>query len=109
MILMGLILILGVTLIGGAIISLPLLIVAAPAIAGAVTGSTEAIRNGLIVSGILFLIYLPFLIVLSGILRAYTASAWTLTFQRLTNKPSPPLIEAPTVPENLETPPAQGI
>lgn len=109
MIVMSLILILGVGIIGGAIIGLPLLVVAAPAVVGVTTGTTEAIRNGLIVSGLLFIVYLPFLLVLSGILRAYTSSAWTLTYLRVTNKPSPPQIEAPSTPENVETPPAQSV
>lgn len=109
MIVMGLILVLGVSLIGGAIIGLPLLLVAAPAVAGYATGGAQAIWNGWIVSGVLFLIYLPFLLVLSGILKAYISSAWTLTFLRLTNKPSPPLIEAPDAPEDIGTPPVQSI
>ncbi len=107
MIVMSLILILGVGIIGGAIIGLPVLVVAAPAVVGIAAGTTEAIRNGLIVSGLLFLVYLPFLLVLSGILRAYTSSAWTLTFLRVTNKPSPPQLEVSGAPENIEIPPAQ--
>lgn len=109
MIIMSLILILGVSLIGGAIIGLPLLVVAAPAVFGVSTGTTEAIRNGLIVSGLLFIVYLPVLLLLSGILRAYTSSAWTLTYLRLTHKPSQLQIEAPGTPENFETPPAQTV
>jgi hypothetical protein len=107
MIVMSLILILGVGIIGGAIIGLPVLAVAAPAVVGIAAGTTEAIRNGLIVSGLLFLVYLPLLLVLSGILRAYTSSAWTLTFLRVTNKPSPPQLEVSGAPENIEIPPAQ--
>jgi hypothetical protein len=109
MIVMSLILILGVSLIGGAIIGLPLLIVAAPAVVGAVSGTTDALRNGLLVSGLLFLVYLPILLLLSGVLRSYTSSAWTLTYLRLTTKPSQPLIDASTLPEDLGTPPAQSV
>ena len=109
MIVMSLILILGVSLIGGAIIGLPLLIVAAPAVAGAVTGTTDALRNGLIVSGLLFIVYLPFLLLLSGILRAYTSSAWTLTFLRLTHKPSQNQLEGSGMPLNEEAPPAPSV
>jgi hypothetical protein len=109
MIVMSLILGLGVGLIGGIIIGLPLLIVAAPAVVGAVSGTTDALRNGLLVSGLLFLVYLPILLLLSGILRSYTSSAWTLTYLRLTTKPSQPLIDASTLPEDLGTPPAQSV
>jgi hypothetical protein len=104
MIVMGLILTVGVGLIGGAIVGLPLLAVAAPAAAGIATGVTENIRNGLILSGVFLVIYLPFLLVFSGILRAYTASGWTLTYLRLTTKPSAPIVEAPLPPTASEPP-----
>jgi len=111
MIVMGLILTIGISLIGGLIIGLPLLAVAAPAALAITTGVTENIRNGVILSVVLFLVYLPFLLVLSGILRAYTQSAWTLTFVRLTTKPSPlPVetlpVEPPPAPIAEESPPA---
>ncbi|HEX9092301.1 MAG TPA: hypothetical protein VF831_12470 [Anaerolineales bacterium] len=110
MIVMGLILIVGVSLIGGFIIGLPLLIVAIPAVAGIATGTSDAVRNGLILSGLFFIIYLPFLLLFSGILRAYISSAWTLTYLRLTNKPMPQPVaaalppEAPMAPEIPEAP-----
>jgi hypothetical protein len=104
MIVMGLILTVGVSLIGGVIIGLPLIAVAAPAVAGIASGVSTNIRNGLILSGVFFVIYLPFLLVFSGILRAYTASGWTLTYLRLTTKPSTPIMEAPLPPETPEPP-----
>ncbi len=97
MIVMGLILLIGVAVIGGVIIGLPLLAIAAPATIGITTGVTENIRNGFIVSTLLFLLYLPVLIFLSGMIRAYTTSAWTLTYLRLTRKPAQP---APVLPED---------
>jgi hypothetical protein len=109
MIVMSFILFLGVSLIGGIIIGLPLLIVAAPAFVGIAAGTTEALRNGMIVSVFLFLVYLPILLLLSGILRSYTSSAWTLTYLRLTTKPSQSLIDASSVPADLGTPPEQSI
>jgi hypothetical protein len=109
MIVMSLILFLGVGLIGGAIIGLPLLIVATPAMVGFASGTTEAIRNGMIVSGIFFIVYLPLLLLFSGILRAYTTSAWTLTYLRLTTKPALSMTEVPDLPEDIGTPPIQSI
>jgi hypothetical protein len=106
MIVMSLILILGVSLIGGLVIGLPLLIVGIPAFVGVAAGTTEALRNGLLVSGLLFLVYLPVLLLLSGILRSYTSSSWTLTYLRLTTKPSLSLIDASGVPEDMGTPAA---
>ncbi len=104
MIVMSLILMLGVGLIGGAVIGLPLLIVGAPAFAGFVSGTAEAIRNGMLVSGVLFFIYLPILLLLSGVLRAYTTSAWTLTYIRLTTMPALEMSEVPDLPEGIEPP-----
>jgi hypothetical protein len=109
MIVMGLILIVGVTIIGGFIIGLPVLAIAAPVALGITTGVVENIRNGIIFSTVLFLIYLPFLLVFSGILRSYTTSAWTLTYLRLTTPPTAPLpVETPPSQTNEEATPAPG-
>lgn len=109
MIVMSLVLLLGVGLLGGIIIGLPMLIVLTPAFIGAVNGGTAALRNGMLVSGVLFLLYLPVLLLLSGILRSYTSSAWTLTYMRLTNKPLQSGLAASTPPEELVIPPAASI
>ncbi len=118
MIVMGLILIIGVSVIGGLIIGLPLIAIAAPAALGITTGVFENARTGILISIVLFLIYLPFLLVFSGILRGYTQSAWTLTYLRLTRPPMPPMpleappaaplteVEPPPAPQPAETPPA---
>jgi hypothetical protein len=108
MIVMSLVLILGVSFIGGIIIGLPLLIIGIPMFAGIVSGTTEAIRNGMIISGLFFLAYLPIMILLSGILRSYTSSAWTLTYLRLTNKPEPVMIDTPDLPLEIGTPPVEN-
>jgi hypothetical protein len=42
----------------------------------------------LIIAGVLFCLYLPVLWLINGILSAYTESAWTLTYMRLTGKPA---------------------
>ena len=109
MIVMSLILFLGVGIIGGVIIGIPLLVVSAPAMMGMVAGTSDALRNGMLVSGLLFLVYLPIMILLSGILRSYTTSAWTLTYLRLTAKPSQSLIDASIPPEEFDASPEQSI
>lgn len=80
---MGLILLVGGILVG-IIVSLPLIAIAAPAFFGFLSDDPNAAGSGLLVSVILFLIALPFLIVINGIIRAYIQSAWTLTFMQLT-------------------------
>lgn len=87
MIVMGLILYLGVALIGGFIIALPVFLIVIPAVSGAVIGTERAIGGGLLVAGLCFVAYLPFMILLNGILTGYIESAWTLTFMRLTSTP----------------------
>lgn len=97
MIVMALILLLGVGFIGGIIIALPLVLVVVPAIIGGAAVTDQALGRGLLTAGLCFLLYLPVLLVLSGILRAYIESAWTLTYMRLTSKPVAPPLEPITV------------
>jgi hypothetical protein len=85
MALMWLILVLGVSGIGGLIISLPLVITVGSALMPLLLGSEEIGQSSLILAGICFVGYLPILIVLGGILRSFVESAWTLTFMRLTS------------------------
>ncbi len=92
MIVMALILILGVTLIGGAIIALPLVAIIIPALGGVAIGTEQAIGGGLLVAGLCLAGYLPILLLLGGILRAYVSSAWTLTYLRLTSRPVAPVV-----------------
>jgi hypothetical protein len=84
MVIMWLILELGVNLILGMIIFLPLMFTFWPIIVGLFTGEEAAIFGGFAVAAICCAIYMPFLLVLGGIIRSYVGSAWTLTFMRLT-------------------------
>jgi hypothetical protein len=86
LIVMWLVLGLGVTLIGGFIIGVPLLIVAGPALFGVISGNNQTMTGGIIASIVCFAAYLPVLLVLNGILRSYIESAWTLTYLRLTGR-----------------------
>jgi hypothetical protein len=81
---MWLILILGVSLIGGLILGLPLILIFTPVMFALMAGGEKLWQSGLAVSLICLVIYLPVLIVLGGVLRSYIQSAWTLTFLRLT-------------------------
>jgi hypothetical protein len=92
-IVMALILLLGVGLIGGSIIALPLVLLVVPAFIGVAAGTEQALRGAVLTAVLCFLAYLPVLLVLGGILRAYIESAWTLTYMRLTNMPVAPSLE----------------
>jgi hypothetical protein len=99
--LMALILILGVSLIGGSIIALPIGIIILPALGGVAFGGQTAVNTGLVIAGLCFVAYIPVLLILSGILRSYTSTSWTLTYLRLTRpaaRPAQPLQAAPMPP-----------
>jgi len=70
----------------GVVLALPILIVAMPAVIGIVAGEGAVLTGGLIVSGVLLLVYILVATVLGSILHAYIGSAWTLTFRRLTGR-----------------------
>ena len=99
---MALILILGVSLIGGSIIALPIGVIILPALGGFAFGGQTAVNTGLVIAGLCFVAYLPVLLILSGILRAYTSTSWTLTYLRLTRpsaRPAQLLQVAPMPPD----------
>jgi len=93
MIVMWLILVLAIGFIGGLIIAIPMMFTVGPIIAGIIAGLVAEgawpIIGGFALAALCFVAYLPFLIVLSGILRSYVGSAWTLTFLRLTASDAP--------------------
>ncbi len=71
----------------GLILLLPFAAVALPAILS-FARDPNTVGGGLLISGILFLILLPFYFIATGIIQSYLHSAWTLTFLQLT--PSAP-------------------
>jgi hypothetical protein len=119
MVLMGLVLILGGFIVG-MLVALPLILTMIPLmvsiIAFASGDSTAFAGAGAAIAGLCCLVYFPVLILLSGIVRAYISSAWTLTFLRLTQGPAVSqevdlLPEEPTppveTPEVVETAPVE--
>jgi hypothetical protein len=78
-------LILGVGgLIVGLIISTPLIIIPVPLVTNLLISGGQMIGVGLILSILLSMIFIPLLIFLAGVLRAYILASWTLTFRQLT-------------------------
>jgi hypothetical protein len=70
------------------VFALPFLLLLLPLLFSLLFQSDVALGIGAGLSGISFLIYLPLLIIASGILYAYVGAAWSLTFRRLTGKTS---------------------
>ncbi len=83
MIIMALILFVAGAVIGF-IIAIPMALIVIPPLVGLVARTQTAAIGGLVVAAILFVLYLPVLLVATGILRGYITTAWTLTFRRLT-------------------------
>lgn len=115
---MGLILILGVGLLAMLVIGLPMLPIFVPMIIGFIISDQAAINTGLILSGICFVAYLPFLLAMVGLLRSYIITSWTLTYLQLAGqallKPAvvlPPSEPAAVLPlsESKAEPPVEPI
>jgi hypothetical protein len=89
---MGLILLVA-GLVAGFIIGIPLFILAIPAILTLTQAGGQFDWSTMLIYILLGLLYLPVLIFLTGLIRTYVGSAWTLTFLRLTAKPPAPAPE----------------
>ncbi len=83
MALMAVILLLGGGLIG-ALLAAPFLVVVLPVLGGLAFGTDEALFTGIGLAALCFVLYLPVLIVLDGILQTFIHGAWTITYRRLT-------------------------
>ncbi|MFT3892111.1 MAG: hypothetical protein QM730_10800 [Anaerolineales bacterium] len=94
-----------ISIVAGMIIAIPIVAVAVP------SAITFALGQGrqfapMILLGVCLCIYIPVSMVLNGILTAYTQSAWTLTYRRLTGftppAPAPVVVEPPLPPEDSD-------
>jgi hypothetical protein len=81
-VIMSLILVIGGGIVG-LIIALPAALTALPILL-AIAINSNALQVGLAISALIFIVYLPFLLLFTGILQAYLSTAWTLTYMRLT-------------------------
>ena len=84
-IIMALILWLG-GLVVGLVIGLPVLLILTPILGSLIFQSQLALRGGVILSIVLFLIYLPVLLFAESLIQSYLSTAWTLVFRRITGR-----------------------
>ncbi len=102
MIVMALVLYVGGAIIGF-ILAIPALIALVPLFISFVAISSGPILGLPLLSAALFLVYLPFLLVLNGIVQAYIKTSWTLTFRRLTGRrPGAPVPAPPEAPSPVQ-------
>jgi hypothetical protein len=83
-IVMGLILGVGGFLVGF-ILALPFVLMALPFVTGLIVGTETSSLAGLSVTVVGILLYIPILLVASGILRTFITGSWTLTYRSLIN------------------------
>jgi len=70
--------------VGGLLIALPVLVIVIPTVIGYMAAGQQISWAFLAIGAACLAVYLPILLVASGILIAYIESVWTLTFMRLT-------------------------
>lgn len=75
-----------ITFVAGFVIAIPVLITVVPAVLAFAAGNAEN-WTPMIIAGVCICLYIPVSLFLNGIIIAYTESAWTLTYMRLTRKP----------------------
>ena len=81
----------------GLLLALPILAIFLPAVVAYSIGNAQSMTP-LLTAGLIFLLYLPVLILLRGILATYKGSAWTLTYLRLTSPASVEILPPPAEP-----------
>jgi hypothetical protein len=90
----------------GLIAALPLVLAVVPVIASGIASAAledpNFIGGGLIFAALCCVVYLPVLLVINGILEAWSWSAWALSYDKLTRPAIPP---APLTPEVPPPPP----
>jgi hypothetical protein len=96
-VIMALILFVGAGVIGF-LIALPMSLALVPIALGAFSASRGGSLVGVGVGALIFIVYLPILLLLTGVLRAYTTAAWTLTFRRLSQPAAIPPVPYEVIP-----------
>lgn len=81
----GLILIIGGTIVG-VILFLPFVGVVLPAITGAAVGTDLAIGGGIALTVLCLAAGIPVAIAINGVITAFTTGTWTVTYRRITGK-----------------------
>lgn len=82
-------------MIAGFVIAIPFIVVVLPAVLTFASGQGQDMTP-MILAGVCVCLYIPVTWLLNGVLTAYTESAWTLTYMRLTKTQSnaPVVLEA---------------
>jgi Mg2+/Co2+ transporter CorB len=99
MLVMAIILIFGIGIIS-VIIALPLILVVFAAIMPMAISGAQELQTSVIIMLVCMCAYLPILLVANGILTAYTQTAWTLTFMRLTGRKPEKRADALDIPDS---------
>lgn len=93
-----------IAFVAGFIIAIPVFIIVVPAALAFIAGEAQN-YTPMILAGVCICLYIPVSMLLNGILISYTESAWTLTYLRLTGKPTDNIAITP----DDVTPPPPGM
>lgn len=75
----------------GLVLAIPMIAIAVPTVIGIAAAGSKNFILPLVIAGGCCALYLPVLLVLSGILQSYNQSVWTLTYRRLADLMKPVL------------------
>jgi len=76
------------------VLVIPIFLILIPLLVSIFFQTDAVVGIGAIISGAGFVLYLPVMILISGIMYAYIGSVWALTFKRLTKPLAPVVVEA---------------
>jgi len=76
------------------VLVIPIFLILIPLLVSIFFQTDTVVGIGAIISGAGFVLYLPVMILISGIMYAYIGSVWALTFKRLTKPLAPVVVEA---------------
>ena len=97
-----------ILIIGGGILSFlmfaPIFLAFAPMIANLIFDNGQSFQSALATTGILLIIAIPILVILTGILRSYISSAWTLSYLDLADNTAEKAKIAPKAPAKAKAP-----
>lgn len=82
-------LLLVIGLVAGFILALPVFLLVLPLFFSNAYWGSDFLSSGWVIFLVCMCAYLPFLLILNGILQSFVSSTWTLTYLRLTGQPKP--------------------
>lgn len=84
----------GLEIVVGFVLVLPMFLVVLPLLISIMFQTEVVLGIGAIISGASFLLYLPVMLLVMGVMYAYFGALWALTFRRITQPLAPAIVDA---------------